>query len=245
MAKLGRTLKVISRSFQILLLVTTVVLWVRSYFVHDFIGVQQVWISPDGNMAAFRRGLFSTDGRICYASGTNDVLMTDVALTEKVSAERGKSRVGTSSGDFGYWTGERDEWFMLGFGTNGYPDGWYYVISVPHLLVAAFLGVFPVIHALRQSFKWNVRPTSVIATYASLAIAGWIGVATNGALIGIGGVLAAAGGILLLVIIAVEKVALRKHPDGMCASCGYDLRATPYRCPECGTVPSSTLRRGD
>lgn len=38
-------------------------------------------------------------------------------------------------------------------------------------------------------------------------------------------------------ITAKRLLARRKPMPGLCPVCGYDLRATPDRCPECGAIP--------
>jgi hypothetical protein len=48
-------------------------------------------------------------------------------------------------------------------------------------------------------------------------------------------------GVIVMLWLGIPLSFKRQSKKGCCTKCGYDLRATPDRCPECGTIPEKPL----
>jgi hypothetical protein len=156
-----------------------------------------------------------------------------------------------SDEDFGFWTGERDEEFVLGFGANRsgliephprWDDDHWSVYSVPHAYVAMLFAVLPSTWLLRRRANLSRRQFAVIvaATYGLLLTLGIISIAFAPGGVMVAPVFVFVNGVVISVMLWVGRLLLNRRTlrlAGRCLTCGYDLRATPDRCPECGVVP--------
>ncbi len=87
-----------------------------------------------------------------------------------------------------------------------------------------------------------VAVTSFVS--AAYAVMSWAGMDLVSSLT-IEGMLSLMGGGLLLDAQERlrERTSTRRANAGMCIICGYDLRATPNKCPECGAIASAIGNR--
>jgi hypothetical protein len=170
--------------FSFLLCLSTVVLWVRSYWVGEFVGYNQgpsgvsYWVRAEADGISFEKFRFESSTR-------------DRSGWTRFSIRRGTPMA--YPGNPGYDPAERGIWSMPRVDTTSRPsspafnsDGLWASAHLPFWVLAAVTGIAPTIRLCRSMLR------------------------------------------------------RRRTSAGLCSACGYDLRATPDRCPECGATPTAT-----
>jgi hypothetical protein len=126
-----------------------------------------------------------------------------------------------------------DEWDLPGFSASNASGGLYAFAEqrgmqpYGHRALAMNYVALPEPNGSRLGFQWGKR-----AIYGTL----WLRLP-------FWSILSFSFGAEYLALTRLRR--LRHCVAGLCSACGYDLRATPDRCPECGAVPPEKTKNSD
>jgi hypothetical protein len=199
--RIGGILLIALTALSLLLLVPTVVLWVRSYWIWEDVYVRHPPVYTRRWAWSYLGEIRSTGGQVFVATVTPSRPLPDEEF-RRMTADGGPDvtyeRVEQPANrpDLMIWH-LSPAWRAIGIDYESYRNDSRLVaytirrLAVPYWLLAVVLGLLP---SARLFAVWRRR---------------------------------------------------RRVGHGLCPTCGYDLRATPTRCPECGTVSSNVRAAPD